>query len=106
MRAGELRQRITIKQQTVTRDSFGAEVTAWSTLATVWAKVVTVSGTEVIESEQVAVATLTHEVTIRYRDDVTPLMQIIFESRTLTIRAMVPDPLKRQIILSCDEVVA
>jgi SPP1 family predicted phage head-tail adaptor len=105
MRAGELRHRITIQQQTISRDSYGAEVPEWSTLATVWAKIVTTSGAEQIEAAQVATATLTHEVTIRWRSDVQPTMQVLWGSRTLTIRAVVDDNVKRMLILSCDEVV-
>ncbi len=105
MRAGELRQRITIQQPTVSRDSFGAEVPAWSTLATVWAQVVTTGGAETIDAAQNAVATLTHEITIRWRDDVQPTMQVAWGVRLFTIRAVVDDNLQRQLILSCDEVV-
>lgn len=105
MRAGELRHRITIQRQTVTRDGYGAEVPTWSTLATVWAKVVTTSGTEAIDAAQVASATLTHEVTIRWRSDVAPTMQILWGTRTLTIRAVIDDNVKRMLILPCDEVV-
>jgi SPP1 family predicted phage head-tail adaptor len=106
MRAGELRQRITIQQQDILRGTFGEEIPTWMTLATVWAKVVTTGGTESIDAPQVATATLTHEITIRHRTDVTPLMQVLWGTRTLTIRAVVDDNLKRSLILSCDEVVA
>jgi SPP1 family predicted phage head-tail adaptor len=106
MRAGELKQRITIQHQTITRDGFGAEVPTWATLATVWAKIITTGGVETIDAPQVATATITHEVTIRWRSDVTPLMQVLWGTRTLTIRAVVDDNVRRMLVLSCDEVVA
>lgn len=106
MRAGELRHRVTIQQATTTRDGFGAEVEAWSTLATVWAKIETVSGAETIGPEQVATATLTHQVTVRSRDDLKPTMQVIWNARTFTIRAVVADNANKQIMLLCDEVVS
>lgn len=106
MRAGELRHRITIQQATVTRDGFGAEIPAWADVATIWAKIETVSGTESVGPEQVATATLVHEVTIRYRDDIQPTMQVVWNARLFTIRAVVADNANKQIVLSCDEVVS
>lgn len=104
MRAGDLKQRITIQRPSVARDGFGAEVPTWATLASVWAKVVTTSGAETIDAAQVAAATLTHEITIRWRSDVQPTMQVLWGARTLTIRAVVDDNLRQTLILSCDEV--
>lgn len=106
MRAGELRQRVTIQQAAITRDGFGAEVETWQDLATVWAKVETIRGAETIGPEQVATATLTHEVTVRWRDDLKPTMQLLWGARVFTIRAIIADNQNKQVILSCDEVVS
>jgi SPP1 family predicted phage head-tail adaptor len=106
MRAGELRHRVTIQQATTARDGFGAEVETWADLATVWAKVETVSGTETIGPEQLETATLTHQVTVRWRDDLKPTMQVLWKDRTFTIRAVIADNANKQITLLCDEVVA
>ena len=105
MQAGKLRQRVTIQQAVVTRDSYGADAPAWQDLATVWARVVTTSGTETIGVEQVALATVVHEVTIRWRGDVQPTMRLLWEGHTLLIHAVLDDHLKRELVLSCSEII-
>ena len=42
--AGELNEQVQIRTATVVRDAFGGEVQGWSTVATVWAKIVERSG--------------------------------------------------------------
>jgi SPP1 family predicted phage head-tail adaptor len=38
MKAGALRNRITLQVKSVTRDAFGGEIIAWTDVATVWAE--------------------------------------------------------------------
>ncbi len=38
MRAGRLRDRVTLQQKSVTRDAYGGEVVTWNTVATVYAE--------------------------------------------------------------------
>jgi len=38
MKAGALRDRITLQAKSVTRDAFGGEVVSWTTVSTVWAE--------------------------------------------------------------------
>lgn len=64
MNAGELDRRITILQLTVTRSGLGDEVKSRSTLATVWAKVLPVSGREFANA---TVEQLLTEKTLRFR---------------------------------------
>ncbi len=104
MRAGELRHRIVIQQNTPTRDAFNAEVESWASWATVWAKIETVSGSEYIE-QQAAGATVTHQVTVRHRAGIVPTMRVVFESRTFEITAVLEDNLNRATRLMCSEVV-
>ena len=89
MRAGELRERITIQQKTtpVARDGFGGETITWATLATVWAKVEALSGREFIGMGRQEAAG-THKVTLRERDDVTPAMRIAWGVQILQIEAV------------------
>lgn len=90
MRAGRLRHRITIEQNTPTRDSFGTEVEAWSTLATVWSRHEVLSGGETIVQRQ-AGASLNHRFTIRRRTDVTPAMRVSWSGRYFDIAAVLGD---------------
>jgi SPP1 family predicted phage head-tail adaptor len=104
MRAGELRQSITIQQATISRNSFGEAVNTWSTVATVWAKVEMVSGTEKVDL-QYASALLTHKVTIRALAGVVAKMRIAWHSRLFDINAVLDDNVGRQMVLLCSEVI-
>jgi len=77
MRAGELRHRVTIQSKSVTFNDLGEEVITWSTVATVWAAVVPVFGTEAVDNSA-REATATHQVRIRRRTDVTPVMRVVY----------------------------
>lgn len=105
MPAGQLRHRITIQHATKTRDTLNAEVKAWSTLATVWAKVDTPSGGETSSNERKQ-ATLTHVITIRHRTDVYPTMRVSWGGRILEILSVVPDNVNKQVTLNCSEVIS
>ena len=86
MAAGTLRQRVAIQRQTVTRDSFGAEVVTWTDVATVWASVMALAGRELFDSRQ-TVAQVDHRVTIRHRADVRPAMRVVCGVRVFDIQA-------------------
>lgn len=72
---GELRERVTIQTRTATTDTQGGRSVAWSTLATVWAKV-----TPAMPAEQIAAQTIgsfgAYIVEMQYRTDVTALMRL------------------------------
>ncbi len=102
MRAGELRQRIIIQANRPTRDAFNAEVAAWSTFATAWARVETLSGHESI-TQQAAAALVTHRVTIRHRTGIVPSMRVVFDSRVFEIVAVLEDNKNRETRLMCVE---
>lgn len=107
MRAGQLRERVTIQRKSVTRDGFGAEVVTWPDLVTVWANVRSTDGTEGVEStvDQV-VATISHSVLIRYRAGLSPAMRVVWRGKALQILSIVEnDNRQRQLILKCSEIV-
>lgn len=105
MRAGQLRERVTIQQKVVTQNAFGEEVITWTTFATTWADVEPLTGREFIEQAR-REAEISYKVTIRYRTGIVPYMRISWESKTLRIEAVMPDGIKRQIMLMCSEVVS
>ena len=84
MRSGELRERVTIQRKAAMQDDFGAEVPTWAAVATVWAKVEMLSGREFIAQGR-AEAAVTHKITIRLREDVTPDMRLVWEDQVLGI---------------------
>ncbi len=84
VRAGILRHRVTIQRATSTKDALGGDVLTWATLATVWAEVRPLSGREAIEAGRIS-STANVWITIRYRDDVTPLMRVSWRGRVFEI---------------------
>lgn len=109
MRAGRLRQRVTIQEPTETQDSYGEPVATWSDLATVWAAIDPLSGRETFGGEQYQ-ARLTHRVTMRYRSDlqVSAKMRIKHgASRYLQVQTVSePGGNHREWRLLCSEVLA
>jgi len=103
VRAGPLRERITLQQNTPTRDGFGAEVEHWADVATVWAKVVATAGNEQI-SQAAGVATTIYSITIRERDDVDTSLRVLYGDATLQIRAVLSGDETAGMLLDCREV--
>lgn len=110
MRAGTLRERVTIQAATVTQDSYGEPIETWANLATnptVWANVGSrASGERFISGAEQVQASVSHTVRIRYRADVTVLMRLIWRTnRTLQIENVIDsDGRKADLILMCSEV--
>lgn len=80
--------KIVIQTATTTQSSSGQPTKSWSTLATIWAKIRTLSGNEMINAQQVQ-SILSHEFTIRYSSDVSsvkPDDRIYFDSRYFDIK--------------------
>lgn len=106
MRAGWLRHRVEILAKESSRDSFGAEVIAWVTVATVWASVEPLRGREYIEARQGQVE-VSHRVVMRHWLEVGPEMRLRLEGgRVLEIESVI-NPLERneRLELMCREMV-
>lgn len=74
IRIGQLRHRLTIEQADRPEDEGGGAALVWSSLAEVWGNVEAKSGKEGIEADRVS-GNATYNITIRYRDDLTPSMR-------------------------------
>ena len=68
MRAGDLRHRLKIQQRTVGKDSFGQELTTWTTFAEVWAQISPASGSEIFAASQIK-AEISHSIRMRWRPE-------------------------------------
>ena len=88
IRSGELRQRITLQVGVPGTDPRWGEVTDWQDVDEVWARVIPRVAAEVTEakSQQTQV---THDVTIRYRPDVTSKMRFVWRGQTFEIVGVV-----------------
>ena len=99
-----MRHRITIQQQTVTRDSYGGETVTWSTFAVVYAAVEPIKGQEFFESAKVNAET-SHRIRIRHYPGIAPKMQVSWDSRIFRIEAVLNiDERDRELHLICREV--
>ena len=65
MRAGRLRHRVYLQQQTETQDSLGGAIITWTTTATVWGGIEALFGTEAFTADQVQSSTQVR-IIIRY----------------------------------------
>ncbi len=103
MHAGKLNQRIILQQYTPTQDSSGSVTEAWTTLATVWAAIRPLQGREYWAANQEQIEA-THEVTIRWRRDVSSINRILFGSRIFDIKAAInTDEANKWLIMICME---
>ena len=84
LRAGDMWTRVTIQQATTTKNEVGEPTLTWSTFATVWASVESLSARET-ERFAETVGFMTHRVKIRYLDGLTSAMRIVYRNRTLEI---------------------
>lgn len=107
VRAGRFRTRITILQPIVAGGIQTWNTTA-SVLATVWGAVETLQGSESPQGALGPPNMRGNLVTIRHPRTsftVLPRMRLTFEGRTLEIDAVDPDQWKRDLQLSCREVI-
>lgn len=88
--AGQLDRRITFQVAVEVRDSFGEPVQTWANLAshaTVPARVEPLRGSERFAAQQVNADTDT-KFTIRYRNDLTEKMRILYEARYYDVHSI------------------
>jgi SPP1 family predicted phage head-tail adaptor len=107
MRAGLLRQRVTIQSMTAGTDGQGGTTKTFATLASsVPAAVLPLSGIENVAAGK-QTSELRTKVTIRYRSDIGVAQRIVWGSRTLEIGSIQdPDGRRRSLDLLCAEVQA
>lgn len=110
MRAGILRERLTIVQDTRPGDSHGGGgASVPTTLATVWGSVLPLNTAERLQAAALG-SNVSYQVEIRYRADLTPKMRLLwtpFQStvtKTLQIHGVTdPDNRRTRLLLDCAE---
>lgn len=106
IKAGELNRRITIQARTPGVDAQGGKLHTWTDLFGCWAKIApsglhpahaaTMAGSE--QSERV------HDVTIRYRPNLTAAMRVAYAGRFFDVKGVIPDDERHEwTILHCGE---
>lgn len=102
MNPGLFRERLTIQSESRTPDTVGGAALAWNEVAIVWGRVRPLEGTEAVRAEELA-ATVTHEVTIRFRDGLTAANRLLWRGTPLQIRVVTADAWRRFLTLLCEE---
>ena len=104
--AGKLRNQIQLQRQELTTDGAGGWEKDWTTYATVWAYVKPLSGTEGFVGMQVE-DSITHEIAIRYLEDVRAADRVLFHEREMNIKEVInKEERDRWIVMRCQEGVA
>ena len=101
MRAGKLRQRVTIQDKSVAQNTYGEEVITWTDFAIVWAAVEPLRGREFMEGKQIT-AEVSTRIRIRYRSGILPEMRVEFGSIYYDIHSIIHvEEREREIHLMC-----
>lgn len=100
---GALRHRVTLQRRATAPDGAGGGVLTWHDIARVWGRVKPLRGMERHASEQTQ-SPVSHEITVRYREDLTTAMRILWGGRTFNIRsALNKDERKRYLTIEAEE---
>lgn len=84
MRIGALRKRLALQSETLVVDENGGQIASWADVATVWAELSPISNKQVTAAD--VRGRITHEIIMRYRDDIKTGMRFLLGSRIFTIR--------------------
>jgi SPP1 family predicted phage head-tail adaptor len=112
MGSGKLNRRILIQQQTTTRDGYGQQLAAWSTLYQCWARI-EVQRSQLVYETSAFVEKVTHRITFRWPPSVViePNMRIQYQDasanivHTYNIEALLNDnQANRWLIALCYEI--
>lgn len=100
----DLRHRVTLQSNARADDGGGGGVAYWIDEGTVWARVAPLSGYQRLAAEQLQ-ATVTHTITIRYRDAVYAGMHVKFGTRIFDVKAVIDgEERHRWLALMCEEI--
>jgi SPP1 family predicted phage head-tail adaptor len=100
---GGLRQRVEIRQASLTSDGAGGFVEEWATIATVFAAIEPLSAVSRFGADR-RVENISHRVTLRMRGDVASGMRLSMDGRVFEIRTVHdPDETGRWLVLAVQE---
>ncbi len=89
-RSGRLRDRVTLQVAVQTADDAGGFTRAWQDVAELWAEIAPLSGHERLDALQLT-GFVTHNLTLRYRADVTADKRFVAGARVFNIRSVVDE---------------
>lgn len=105
MDIGKLRHRITLQKQINAQNDYGAVVTTWQDVATVWAEIKPITGREYFSAQQVQ-SEVTTQIWIRYRDGIEPTMRVTHDGKQYEIVSVLNyQGLNKALQLMCKDLV-
>jgi SPP1 family predicted phage head-tail adaptor len=90
MRAGQLNNRVTLRQPVTAQDAVGQSYLTWTDLATVWANVKHLSGVSSIQGDA-DISTVKASIRIRYRAGLNAGMRAVVGTNVYDIKAVLMD---------------
>jgi len=90
MNIGKLNRRVSLQKLGPAQDSAGQPTQQWTEFAKPWADIRFVSGKEFATAGSEA-SSATASIRLRYREDVTPAMRVVYRSSIFNIVAILPD---------------
>lgn len=100
----DLRHRVTFQSNARSTDEGGGGGANWIDEFTVWAHIAPLSGMQKLKAEQLE-ATVSHTVTIRYRDGAYAGMHIKFGKRIFDLKSAIDeDERHRWLVCMCEEI--
>ncbi len=84
---GTYRHRLSVQQEHPVADTGGGQGMGWTTLDTVWASIMPVSGRERWMSGQMTTM-VTHRIRMRFDSTITPAMRFVMGDRVFNIRSI------------------
>lgn len=107
-RIGRLDKRVVIQYREDSESGTYSAVSARVTIATVWARIQNVTGTQQIDSRNAGTG-ISHRITIRHRADINVQQEILYTDRIGTYRYMIEtvqnagDERNRFLVLECNQ---
>jgi SPP1 family predicted phage head-tail adaptor len=88
MRPGRLNKLIVVQSREETTDEYGGPVYEWGDVSTVWARILPLSGRDLIAAQAAQNETVTRFF-IRYRSDITTDMRIVYKEKNYDITGII-----------------
>lgn len=102
MKAGRLRNRITIQKKVIGKDNFGQDIDQWVDVCNVRAEIRDISGRE-YQSSQAEQSQTDCKILIRHRNDITPDMRVLCNGIYYDIKAVLEDVKRTRLELPCQK---
>jgi SPP1 family predicted phage head-tail adaptor len=88
MATGNLNKRMTLQKETLVPDGSGGKKGSWIDIAPLWAELIPIATDTVVVVSNYN-RRLTHKIVLRYREDISTGMRLVFGSRSFVVRAIV-----------------